>query len=382
MGFMDKITEIIPCVISRRTSFMTMTFLLGSFFLVEIVVGYMTNSMALIADAFHMLSDVASLIVGYLALKYSTIQAPRDTYTYGYARAEVLGALVNAVFLVALCFSIFIEALKRLVILEEIQNPLLVFIVGAVGLVVNIFGMFLFHQTGHGHTHGGMSHSHSHGSKPDDHGNGHVDPGKGHGHSHGNYKHEHGHSHGNHGNELAKESHDSIKYHSTPVNDLSRTENSFSPSLNNVVEIEETKANPDNDSTKLVSPIQTVEEPKNNDQQNTETISINRLVCAGSRLEQESTQNTNYDQNKEKIDGEGGHNITYDLDDLDQNIADEGHRLLPKDDATNESSMSIPIATECSNDNNKNAPSSCDMFSKHHVENTIEGKWYHNRNTR
>ena len=75
-------------------------------------------------------------------------------YTYGYARAEVLGALVNAVFLVALCFSILIEALKRLVILEEIESPLLVFCVGAAGLVVNIFGMFLFHQTGHGHSHG------------------------------------------------------------------------------------------------------------------------------------------------------------------------------------------------------------------------------------
>ena len=87
----------------------------------------------------------------------------------------MLGALVNAVFLVALCFSITIEALKRLIVLEQIENPLLVLCVGAAGLVVNIFGMFLFHQTGHGHSHGG--------------------DGKKHGHSHGK-SHSHSHSHG------------------------------------------------------------------------------------------------------------------------------------------------------------------------------------------
>jgi len=190
MGFIEKMQKKVPCLMSRKFSFITMTILLGVFFIIEVVVGYTTNSMALIADSFHMLSDVASLIVGYLALKYSTRDANRDTYTYGYARAEVLGALVNAVFLVALCFSITIEALKRLVIVEEIENPLLVFCVGAAGLVVNVFGMFLFHQTGHGHSHGaggggGGSHGHGHG-------------GGSHSHSHSL---QHGHTHGNNGEE-------------------------------------------------------------------------------------------------------------------------------------------------------------------------------------
>ena len=180
MGVVECINKYIPCLLSRKTAFISMTVLLSAFFLTEIVVGYLTNSMALIADSFHMLSDVASLIVGYLALRYSTIQAPRGRYTFGYARAEVLGALVNAVFLVALCFSIFIEAMKRIFLVEGIEDPLLVFSVGAVGLIVNAFGVFLFHQQGiqHGHSHGG--HGHSHG---------------GHGHSHGG----HGHSHGGHG---------------------------------------------------------------------------------------------------------------------------------------------------------------------------------------
>ena len=177
MGIVECINKYIPCLLSRKTAFISMTFLLSAFFLTEIVVGYLTNSMALIADSFHMLSDVASLIVGYLALRYSTIRAPKGRYTFGYARAEVLGALVNAVFLVALCFSIFIEAMKRIFLVEGIEDPLLVFSVGAIGLIVNAFGVFLFHQQGiqHGHSHGG--HGHSHG---------------GHGHSHGAHSHSHG----------------------------------------------------------------------------------------------------------------------------------------------------------------------------------------------
>ena len=255
MGMMEKLREAIPCIISRRTSFITMTLLLGSFFLVEVVVGYITNSMALIADSFHMLSDVASLIVGFLALQYSTIEAPREVYTYGYARAEVLGALVNAVFLVALCFSIFIEALKRLVILEEIENPMLVLIVGVIGLVVNLFGMFLFHQTGHGHSHGGLSHSHSHGGgNPQNHSHGghsHSD----HGHSHGGGGHGHSHGKPQHSHEplmIPKQKSDTptslsagvedskhgAKSHSTPVN----SRDTFSPSLDSVPENEQTSA--------------------------------------------------------------------------------------------------------------------------------------------
>ena len=141
-----------------------MMLLTSSFFLVELIVGYITNSMALVADSFHMLSDVASLIVGFLALRYSTIGKRTHKYTFGYVRAEVLGALVNAVFLVALCFSILVESMKRMVIPEEVDNPELVLIVGSVGLVVNIIGLFLFHQHGHGHSHGG-GHGHSHGGE-------------------------------------------------------------------------------------------------------------------------------------------------------------------------------------------------------------------------
>jgi hypothetical protein len=74
-------------------------------------------------------------------------------------RAETLGALVNGVFLVALCLSIFLEAIQRLVEPQEVRNPKLVCGVGCAGLLSNILGLVLFHDHSHGHGHG---HGHSH----------------------------------------------------------------------------------------------------------------------------------------------------------------------------------------------------------------------------
>ena len=78
-------------------------------------------------------------------------------------RAETLGALVNGVFLVALCLSIFLEAIQRFVEPQKVSNPFLVLIVGCCGLLSNILGLFLFHEHGHSHGEGG----HSHGSSGD-----------------------------------------------------------------------------------------------------------------------------------------------------------------------------------------------------------------------
>lgn len=117
------------------------------FFMVEISVGYFTNSMALLADSFHMLSDVAALTIAFLSIRMSPKKWSKNTF--GWARAEVLGALVNAVFLSAMCFSILIEALKRFLQVEPIRNPMLIVVVGFIGLLVNIIGLFMFHQHGH-----------------------------------------------------------------------------------------------------------------------------------------------------------------------------------------------------------------------------------------
>ncbi|KAI9680132.1 MAG: hypothetical protein M1817_005149 [Caeruleum heppii] len=98
-----------------------------------------------------MLNDILSLAVGYWAVSISH-HKPSEKFTYGWQRAETLGALVNGVFLVALCLSIFLEAIQRLVEPQIVSNPFLVLIVGCLGLLSNILGLFLFHD--HGHSHG------------------------------------------------------------------------------------------------------------------------------------------------------------------------------------------------------------------------------------
>lgn len=68
--------------------------------------------------------------------------------------------MVNGVFLVALCLSIFLDAIQRFVEPQTVSNPRLVLIVGCFGLLSNILGLFLFHE--HGHSHGGHEHGHGH----------------------------------------------------------------------------------------------------------------------------------------------------------------------------------------------------------------------------
>ena len=70
--------------------------------------------------------------------------------TYGWARAEVLGALVNSVFLVALCFTIFVEAIQRLTHTHHIEHVDSMIYVGIAGLVINVIGLVLFWEQGQG----------------------------------------------------------------------------------------------------------------------------------------------------------------------------------------------------------------------------------------
>ncbi|KAM9613370.1 calcium/manganese antiporter SLC30A10 [Trichechus inunguis] len=115
-----------------------------AFFVAELVSGYLGNSIALLSDSFNMLSDLISLCVG-LGTGYIARRSTRGSQaTYGYARAEAVGALSNAVFLTALCFTIFVEAILRLARPERIDDPELVLIVGALGLAVNVVGLLIF----------------------------------------------------------------------------------------------------------------------------------------------------------------------------------------------------------------------------------------------
>ena len=124
-------------------------------FFAEAFTGYKTNCMALISDAFHTLSDLISLCIGLAAIRVGkkTVSA-YSRKTFGYKRAEVLGGIVQAVFLLSLCFNIYIEALKRFITPEKQRDVLQILVVGGIGLAVNLLGLCLFSGE-HGHSHEG-----------------------------------------------------------------------------------------------------------------------------------------------------------------------------------------------------------------------------------
>ncbi|WWC66485.1 uncharacterized protein I206_100387 [Kwoniella pini CBS 10737] len=148
--------------ISRSARILTLLVIDTVFFFIELISGYAVGSLALVADSFHMLNDVLSLVVALYTIKLATSPSS-SANSYGWQRAEILGALINGVFLIALCVSIFLEAVGRIVTPPEISNPKLIVIVGSLGLLSNIVGLFLFHE--HGHSHG---HSHGAIALPDD----------------------------------------------------------------------------------------------------------------------------------------------------------------------------------------------------------------------
>lgn len=115
--------------------------LTATYMLAEVVGGLITGSLALLADAAHMLTDVGGLGLALLAIRFAAKEAtPRRTY--GYLRMEVLSALANAVVLLLLTVYILYEAYQRFLAPPEVLGgPML--IVATVGLIVNLISMRL-----------------------------------------------------------------------------------------------------------------------------------------------------------------------------------------------------------------------------------------------
>lgn len=115
---------------------------LTSIFLVaEVVAGFVFNSLALLSDAAHMMTDVAALAIALLAIRVGNRPAD-ERRTFGYKRLEVLAAAFNAVLLFAVAIYVFVEALGRFREPEETQSTGML-IVAVLGLVVNLVSMRL-----------------------------------------------------------------------------------------------------------------------------------------------------------------------------------------------------------------------------------------------
>ena len=120
--------------------------LTGGFGVVEAFGGWMAGSLALLSDAGHMFTDTASLGLALLAY-WVARRPPSSRATYGYARAEVLAAFVNALALLALVVFIVIEAVRRLLEPQPVAGGTVLGI-AAVGLLVNLLSAWMLSRAG------------------------------------------------------------------------------------------------------------------------------------------------------------------------------------------------------------------------------------------
>lgn len=118
--------------------------LTGGFFVVEVIGAWLTGSLALAADAGHMLTDVAGLALALFAIWIAS-RPPTPAKTFGYYRVEILAALVNALLLLVVAGGILVEAYRRILAPREVLGvPMMA--IAAVGLGVNLVGAWLLHR--------------------------------------------------------------------------------------------------------------------------------------------------------------------------------------------------------------------------------------------
>ena len=109
---------------------------------IEFAVGFKINSLALISDASHNLSDVASLGISLVGIILAQ-KASTHNLTYGYKKASILASLINAILLVFIVFKIIIEAVERLNTPPQMESSGII-ITAAIGVVINAVSAFLF----------------------------------------------------------------------------------------------------------------------------------------------------------------------------------------------------------------------------------------------
>ena len=116
--------------------------LIAVFFVVEVVGGVVTNSLALLSDAAHMLTDLVGLGMALAAIHVASRPSARTDRTFGLYRLEILAALANAVLLLGVGVYVLVEAVIRLRDPRSIEGGLML-VLAIVGLIVNVIAMLL-----------------------------------------------------------------------------------------------------------------------------------------------------------------------------------------------------------------------------------------------
>jgi cation diffusion facilitator family transporter len=164
----------------RRTAYvvlLTFAMMVG-----ELIAGFVTGSVALQADGWHMGTHVGALGLTLVAYWYARKHAGNDAFSFGTGKVYALAGFTSGVVLVIVAILLAVEGIEKLVEREHVKNYDEALLVAGIGFVVNLVSAWLLgsrHHYGHSHGHDG-EHAHGH------------DHAHGHGHSHG---HAHAHSH-------------------------------------------------------------------------------------------------------------------------------------------------------------------------------------------
>mmetsp|Transcript_32132 Transcript_32132/g.49132 ORF Transcript_32132/g.49132 Transcript_32132/m.49132 type:complete len:218 (+) Transcript_32132:305-958(+) len=182
------------------------------FMVVEIIGGIISNSLAILTDAAHMLSDVAGFLISMFSIWMS--QKPHtSSLSFGYHRAEILGALASVLIIWAMVIWLALEATERILYHDDVEIDAPIMLITAfISLACNLFNLIALghcpcvkvdtsfydninsvykphggHSCGHDHG-GGDHHDHSH----------HEHDNHGHHHDHAHHEHQHEHQHEHH----------------------------------------------------------------------------------------------------------------------------------------------------------------------------------------
>ena len=115
------------------------------FLIIEVFTAILTNSLALLANATHMFTDVAGIGLALFAINFSSKRSATPHKTYGFYRIEILATLINSTIILVLSFYIIYEAYWRLFKTTEIEG-LYVFVIAVIGLIVNLVGIKILHK--------------------------------------------------------------------------------------------------------------------------------------------------------------------------------------------------------------------------------------------
>ncbi len=140
--------------------------LTAAMMVVEIVAGWRFNSMALLADGWHMSTHAAALGIAWIAFILARRHAGSRKFTFGTWKIEILGGFISAIFLGIVALAMTYVSVARFFHPVVIQFNEAIFI-AVIGLAVNLVSVFLLTGNPHGHNHAHGSHDHGHGSDHD-----------------------------------------------------------------------------------------------------------------------------------------------------------------------------------------------------------------------